>query len=1189
MASSPAAIMERVKEIHRAFQEQIDAKRVAMAEPSTTSLGAEAKANAQPTAGGKGDQSATLSPQSSSVPSAAAATVSPSPYQKFYAPNSFVGQWLDRYPDTTLKDITGGHSTAPLRSFFGVQAAPLPVAEPAGFAGVVQAAAPTAPTIADASAGGGSDGGGLLFGANIDEADGEEEGGAEMAELVALGGATEVSQWLRAVRDLQAEGRTAANDWSAAEQRQVEAMVREELEKTKAAQETEDDKGYQRLQVLQTIAEQLGAISRRASFDEMPASDSTVDEWLEALRARVEDWYLNKRDAMKGEGGTRTEAKAATRKAKLAQISSGLAGAAAHEGLLLTAAQLDQVLQAFYQQDTRRAMLPTSSANNGNGGGNGLAASPATQRDVTRLGRQLTDALAREDAVRRVMAQRNKALLAEIGRLNKVIEVAAGYGLNTSGVPQQPMNGVGGGGASTAAALRDEMAEGGASRARGVSFSSTSIGINGAGGAAANSTRSDSIAMMGGGGPNLVSMLAEQTGSGGANNSGGGGGEDYGLSSMLRNRAAVESLNSITFVVAEALSRRRMRTLQAQVDKLRAALVSMKGAHATSAERLHGLSAENATLRAELADFGKTFAAWRAIKEQQDAEKRRIAKEGGSELATQKEVMNILVQRTAALLSQVLRTMGETVASGVRGAAAARGVQQQFGEGLVHTPRAAAGRRMSYGPAGALLTPRGPDIGGASPFSRRRSNTNVGRRPSGIPYSHAALSDAGSAASSRRSSLGRGVGNSHEDSSAGPLPIVASPTSHASTHSLTGALAGAIGIGASVSPSSPRGRRSNQHSSGTVIAALAQQQHVAAEAAAAGMAAVARSVEGWVAFANGTIPSDSSRMLLSDLGHEAAGQAAHWGAVRIGGEQSPQTSASPPLLANSNVNHSNNSLIAAPPSTSSSGADGIVEALSHRLDQTICEVKDKHREERYMRSTIRYFVKRVEAMVAGTYAEDPEAAEEDEEERRMAALREGQRTTLTGVRSPLDKLKPAANIKVSRVFPPRAATAPDSEYAYAWPDETAALQRLFTQLKAALTHEVERTETTNAIVGALERYRAEGPAYRGGGTGLSAATLAGATATATTVATGSAQSTPPPAAGPGHSLPPLALGAANNAKRPPIGDPLGLLSAIQQVNAKEEGRGFAFGGLPGAGNPAPLMRGAGKASLSPLPTPQRRK
>lgn len=968
--ASPAAIIERVREIHRSFQEQIEAKRAQQVPPSTTTLGS-TKAKDEGQAGDITNE-----------------------YRGYYAPNSFVGQWLDKHPDTTLKDLSLGASTVPLRSFLGQPTSPHPIPEVPAFTGITYMSKPEAPQTALASDG-----------------DGNEGEGDPMAELVALGSAAEVSQWLAAVRELQVGGRTAANDWSASEQRQVEAMVQEEMLKAEAASKVEDDTGYQRIMSLQTIAEQLGAISKRNCFDEMPDSAATIDEWLDDLKQKVGDWYLNRKEVPSE--GQKTEVKTAATKQRLNQISSGLASAAAHEGLLLTAQQLDQVLTAFYQQSQRKA--PTSTTETDGKSQNGLG-SPLTQRAVARLSRQLIHAQAREDAIRRVMGARNKALSEEIARLGQLLEAVAEYGHNpelASPKTEKPF------GSEGRSSLRGSLGRSGAATL-------------GESGKTANSNESGVM--------NLVQMMADRSSASGS--------EDYGISSILRNRGAVESLNAITFVVAEALSRKRMRTLQAQVEKLKVALTTMKDAYSTASERLQNLSTENARLKGDLDDFTKTFAKWKEIKDAQDAERKRLAREGGTELGLQKEVINRLVQRSATLFGHMLSAMNASTVT------ASSPHPSKY---LSHHDPSYSNRRASLA---APVSPRHQSSRPTSPTQRLIAIPTVlsptgGHRPSiaigtkaGSPSKRMSILYPEVDFSSRRSSIGK----SSEDGCKGPRTGLALQESTAMSYS--------------------------------ILKRAAQEVHE------------------WVSFARNTFPSDGTKMLLSDLDQRALTQINQWS--QDGAEkESPRKKVE----------------------ADSGGQAALIESLSHRLDQTVCEVKDKFREERFMRTTIKYFVQRVEEMCAGTYKEDPHLEPTDD------SLSMGSGTTLTGVRSPLDKLKPLASITHTKVFPPKSITVPDTEYSYAWTDETDSLQRLFLSLKAILMHEVERTETTNAIVGALEKYNEEGPSYKNTKTPI---------------------------------LPPIQRGDISNApgaKTAPkgaigqsLGDPLGLLQKVKLVNEREAER-----------------------------------
>jgi hypothetical protein len=131
------------------------------------------------------------------------------------------------------------------------------------------------------------------------------------------------------------------------------------------------------------------------------------------------------------------------------------------------------------------------------------------------------------------------------------------------------------------------------------------------------------------------------------------------------------------------------------------------------------------------------------------------------------------------------------------------------------------------------------------------------------------------------------------------------------------------------------------------------------------------------------------------------------------------------------------------------------EAVGHRLDTALSELRAKFREERFMRSAIKYFTDAVEAMCNGTYDDAIHA-------KRTFDDGMGKEDAKNRFRS-----EEATNGKEEH-FPPDVVTSPDAEYSYAWSEELKSMESCFLQLRHTLCDAGERVDASSAIINAID-------------------------------------------------------------------------------------------------------------------------
>uniref|UniRef100_A0A7S1QAD3 Uncharacterized protein n=1 Tax=Neobodo designis TaxID=312471 RepID=A0A7S1QAD3_NEODS len=125
--------------------------------------------------------------------------------------------------------------------------------------------------------------------------------------------------------------------------------------------------------------------------------------------------------------------------------------------------------------------------------------------------------------------------------------------------------------------------------------------------------------------------------------------------------------------------------------------------------------------------------------------------------------------------------------------------------------------------------------------------------------------------------------------------------------------------------------------------------------------------------------------------------------------------------------------------SSSEANRAFVDGLLHRIDVACGELQSKHREQRFMKKVVAYFVRLVSSMIDNTY------------DQLVSSFAES-----------------GTDAKKLLPFPPPPAVAPDEAYALVWGDEVKALERLAIQLRPELSDTIDRSGTTNALLSAVE-------------------------------------------------------------------------------------------------------------------------
>lgn len=136
----------------------------------------------------------------------------------------------------------------------------------------------------------------------------------------------------------------------------------------------------------------------------------------------------------------------------------------------------------------------------------------------------------------------------------------------------------------------------------------------------------------------------------------------------------------------------------------------------------------------------------------------------------------------------------------------------------------------------------------------------------------------------------------------------------------------------------------------------------------------------------------------------------------------------------------------------------LVNDLAQRVDSVMGESRAKFREARYMRSFLWYLIHCFDAMLNGTYTDESHG------KRKFHHAPKARDSAADGHKDDDD-----AEAE-EEPFPPTSVIAMDSDYNYAWTEETTALERVFLGFRSRLvtSSEAQQGEVNSAVLRALE-------------------------------------------------------------------------------------------------------------------------
>ena len=207
--------------------------------------------------------------------------------------------------------------------------------------------------------------------------------------------------WLDHVAELGDRLKLDAGDWNAQDEKELERAL---AETTKLVAGKNDERNlFLCRESLTSLLEMLSVIGARRFYADVKAP---LHEALDGLVVQVREWYAA---FLKfGHGGrvaTQRKEEEESRKTETEddirkrQLAVGIAAAAHSQHILLTQAQLDQVLAAFYHQSHA-----------------------VSRREKGRIERKLVESLTREDNVTANLQRMNRALQEKVSALQEAIE-----------------------------------------------------------------------------------------------------------------------------------------------------------------------------------------------------------------------------------------------------------------------------------------------------------------------------------------------------------------------------------------------------------------------------------------------------------------------------------------------------------------------------------------------------------------------------------------------------------------------------------------------------------------------------------------------------------------------------------------------------------------------------------------------
>ncbi|CUE69603.1 Hypothetical protein, putative [Bodo saltans] len=217
----------------------------------------------------------------------------------------------------------------------------------------------------------------------------------------------DLKEWLQRVEALNERLVLDGGDFTPAEESFLKAALERQVAQTVHKDAIRDD--YLMKQSVKGICEMLENATRTPFAIR---EDLSVKSQLDSLEKQVQDMYakavrrggfvygsqvsVDGGTAGAGAGAKKVESEGEIRKR---QLAAGVAAAAQSQHILLTQVQLNQVLQAFYQQQR-----------------------PSNKREQGRLERQLVQSMVREDNITTTLRRRNKELSLEVETLQETVQ-----------------------------------------------------------------------------------------------------------------------------------------------------------------------------------------------------------------------------------------------------------------------------------------------------------------------------------------------------------------------------------------------------------------------------------------------------------------------------------------------------------------------------------------------------------------------------------------------------------------------------------------------------------------------------------------------------------------------------------------------------------------------------------------------
>jgi hypothetical protein len=267
--------------------------------------------------------------------------------------------WLDRHPDTTLGDLDLASSPLPIK------AVSLPAGVPMG------------------------------------TVKGDTDIDVDPLGLGRYGMRGDLKAWLDHVAELASTLKLDAGDWSAKDEKELDKAL---LEATRMVVSKDDERNaFLCREHITTLLEMLSAIGSRRFY--VDVRTLPTHEALDGLVVQVREWYSqflkfgHAGRPIRKEEDESSKAVETEDDIRKRQLAGGIAAAAHSQHILLTQAQLDQVLAAFYNQSHI-----------------------VSKREKGRIERKLVESLTREDNLTANLKRANKVLSEKVSSLQEVLD-----------------------------------------------------------------------------------------------------------------------------------------------------------------------------------------------------------------------------------------------------------------------------------------------------------------------------------------------------------------------------------------------------------------------------------------------------------------------------------------------------------------------------------------------------------------------------------------------------------------------------------------------------------------------------------------------------------------------------------------------------------------------------------------------